>query len=465
LTLNDINIFIQVDKLKILIVEVINESAYGFNLSKKVEKAAAIKVVTDENDFTVVGWSISKIIPNWVKTFDEWNIYICDQGTNFGNSNIVNHQMFGSEVGLEQHFDTREDNVFDNLADEIKGTNGKVYHNPYLKVQNERNSDGCLKQNVKTGEKDLFENLSDEIEGTNGKVYHNPYLKVQNGRNSSTSIVKTKFDGNADMFDVCGDDLKIEVSTYITKANKSEPIDADVCGPFMNSKSGQSSYVVIFGVLKKAWTLKPLFLRGYLGTLVKKLNTRSDTSINIEHCETYYEFNIKKIEFGNESLWLRLPPKNGKPGNTIKRLSFVLSFDGTADSAQGLEMVKDALEFLAFTMKKRETGPVGGLLLNYLKDHAEGLYRHVTERHPSSYSAEETLTNDIDAQFQGGFTINTNARLNRFMVDYDIIRVLKNHVGYKSWDEVSSTEREYCFKNYSPKSGLPMWNTIQENYA
>ena len=240
------------DELKFLIVEAINESAYGFNLSKRVEKAAAIKVVTDENDFTVVGWSISKIIPNWVKTFDEWNIYICDQSTIFGNSNIVNHQMLGSEVGLEQHFDTREEDVFDNLADEIKGTNGKVYHNPYLKVQNERNSDGGLKQNVETGQKDLFENLSDEIEGTNGKVYHNPYLKVQNEHNSGTSIVKTKFDGNADMFDVCGDDLKIEVSTYITKANKSEPIDVDVCGPFMNSKSGQGSYVVIFGVLKKA---------------------------------------------------------------------------------------------------------------------------------------------------------------------------------------------------------------------
>jgi len=119
----------------------------------------------------------------------------------------------------------------------------------------------------------------------------------------------------------------------------------------MNSKTGQGSYIVIFGVLKKAWTLKPLFLRGYLGTLVEKLNSRKDTSINVEHCETYYEFNIKKVEFGNESLWLRLPPKNGKPGNTVKRLNFVLSFDGT-DSDQGLEMVKDALEFLAFTMKK-----------------------------------------------------------------------------------------------------------------
>jgi hypothetical protein len=74
----------------------------------------------------------------------------------------------------------------------------------------------------------------------------------------------------------------------------------------------------------------------------------------------------------------------------------------------------------------------------------------------------------IQALFQQRFrcwSARLNARLNRFMVNYDIIRVLKNHVGYKSWDEVSITEREYCFKNYSPKSGLPMWNTVQENYA
>ena len=110
-------------------------------------------------------------------------------------------------------------------------------------------------------------------------------------------------------------------------------------------------------------------------------------------------------------------------------------------------MVKDALEFLAFTMKKRKTGPVGGLLLNYLKDHAEGLYKHVTAHQPSVRSAEESLTNDIDAQFLGGFTINTNRWLNCFMGDYDIIRVLKNHVGYKSWDDVPTIEREYCYKN------------------
>ncbi len=141
----------------------------------------------------------------------------------------------------------------------------------------------------------FFDNLAEEIEDINGKVNHNPYLKVQPEHNSSN--VKTKFDSNANMFDVCGDELKKEVSTNITKANKSEPVEDDVCGPFMNSKTGQGSYIVIFGVLRKAWTLKALFLRGYLGTLVEKLNSRKDTSINVEHCETYYDTAAEMTRF------------------------------------------------------------------------------------------------------------------------------------------------------------------------
>ena len=102
-------------------------------------------------------------------------------------------------------------------------------------------------------------------------------------------------------------------------------------------------------------------------------------------------------------------------------------------------------------MKKREKGPVGGLLLDYLKCQAPGLYRHIIERHARLKLAEESLTNDIDSQFLGGFIFNTNASLNHFMVDYDIIRVLKNHVGYKCWDDVPGLEKEYCYKNYTSK--------------
>ena len=53
------------------------------------------------------------------------------------------------------------------------------------------------------------------------------------------------------MFDVCADELKNEISSSIINSNLSEPVDVDVCGPFKNIKTGQGSYIDIFGALKK----------------------------------------------------------------------------------------------------------------------------------------------------------------------------------------------------------------------
>ncbi len=66
------------------------------------------------------------IIPNWVKSFDEWNIYISDQGMNCGHSKIANQRKLKHEGGLIQHVDAGEKDLFGNLAHEIKVTNGTV---------------------------------------------------------------------------------------------------------------------------------------------------------------------------------------------------------------------------------------------------------------------------------------------------------------------------------------------------
>jgi hypothetical protein len=50
------------------------------------------------------------------------------------------------------------------------------------------------------------------------------------------------------------------------------------------------------------------------------------------------------------------------------------------------------------------------------------------------------------------------------MVDYDIIRVLKNHVGYKSWEEVDMQNIYKCYKDYNQKFILPKWDIEQEKY-
>ncbi len=112
--------------------------------------------------------------------------------------------------------------------------------------------------------------------------------------------------------------------------------------------------MVFFG---KAWALKASFLRTYLHVLARKMNSMKGSKVDINHCHLYYEINTRKHELGSKSVWRRLAPKNGKRGNTIKRMSFVLSFD-TVHNNLGIDKIKDAIEFFMFSMKKRESNQV-----------------------------------------------------------------------------------------------------------
>ncbi len=155
-----------------------------------------------------------------------------------------------------------------------------------------------------------------------------------------------------------------------------------------------------------------------------------------------------------QKIWCRLAPKHGKSGNTTKRMSFVLSFD-TKLGNKGFLMVRDALDFLLFSMKKRAKNPVGILLLDHLKDHAQGLYNHLMNGSVSKDLIREKLTNNMDAQFIWSYSISSNDWLNHFMVDYDIICILKDYVGYTSWSDVPLSERGYCYCGYNAKTVLP----------
>jgi hypothetical protein len=106
------------------------------------------------------------------------------------------------------------------------------------------------------------------------------------------------------------------------------------------------------------------------------MNSIKGFQVDVNHCHSYREINTRKQEFGSKSVWHCSPPKNGKSGNTIKRMGFVLSFD-TVHNNLGLDYIKDAIEFFLFLMKKCETNQVGELLLNHLKDHAVCLYKYL----------------------------------------------------------------------------------------
>ncbi len=76
----------------------------------------------------------------------------------------------------------------------------------------------------------------------------------------------------------------------------------------------------------------------------------------------------------------------------------------------------------------------------------------------------EKLTNNTDAQFSGGYSICSNDWLNHFMVDYDIICILKDYVGYTSWSNVPLSKRDYCYRGYISKTVLPEWHIEEEEY-
>jgi hypothetical protein len=141
-------------------------------------------------------------------------------------------------------------------------------------------------------------------------------------------------------------------------------VDIFITGPFCYVKTGKSSWITLCGDYGSAWTLKPQFIKGYIGTLLTKIKK---PTINIDHSSSCYDINIRKYEFGTESVWRRK-----EQSKTTKRLFFVYTRD-TANERNGKQGVIKAIKFLFMTMKKREINPIRPLVLEYLKDHALAL--------------------------------------------------------------------------------------------
>ena len=256
--------------------------------------------------------------------------------------------------------------------------------------------------------------------------------------------------------------LKEEVSNNVNR-NMSSSVDFYITGPFNNEKTGKSVWSIVLGVPGKSWALKDTFIQSYLHTLLLKRQQNRPSDIDISFCQSFYEINIRSNEFGKESIWRRKPPVRGKPGQVVKRMSFVYGCP-TSSNQKGLNALFEAIKFLCFTMTAREINPVGNLLIDHLKDYHLGLFNHLTKGCDENAAAKK-LTYDIDSHFKGGSSNHLHEKLNRFMVDYDIIRILKNYVGYSSWDDVPYNQKELCFKNYNAKMPLPNWNCDEERYS
>ena len=182
------------------------------------------------------------------------------------------------------------------------------------------------------------------------------------------------------------------------------------------------------------------------------------TNIDTGHSSSYYDINIRKYEYGEESVW-----KRKEQNKTTKRLSFAYTCDSNNEKNGKLGLI-EAIEFLFWSMKKREINPIGSLVVEFLKEHALALYSYLVKKKLNEDLVAEEITVDIDKHFRAGFVVHWDDCLNHWMVDYDIIRVLKGFVGYSSWVEVPTKQRAHCYNNYNKNVTLPEWNIDQERY-
>ena len=199
---------------------------------------------------------------------------------------------------------------------------------------------------------------------------------------------------------------------------KSNLVDIHFTGPFRNKKTGKSHWVVVYGDSGKSYVLKPRFIGKYLSCLLVDWKKVKKTKVCINHVSTYYEIGIRKYEFGAENKWKRCNSTDSrKQGSPVKRMSFVYTSDNK--DRQGLV---ESIQFFFMSMKKRDDNPIGPLVLEDLKETAEGLYKHLMKGdNKSEASVAEKITQDINEHFSGGYNIVWNDTLNHYLVNFDII--------------------------------------------
>ncbi len=86
------------------------------------------------------------------------------------------------------------------------------------------------------------------------------------------------------------------------------------------------------------------------------------------------------------------------------------------------------------------------------------------KKKPNEAQVAKEITEDIDEHFRAGFVLHWDDCLNHWMVDYDIIHVLKGYLGYSSQADVPEKQRGLCYKNYDKSGTLPEWDNEKERY-
>ncbi len=380
---------------------------------------------------------------NWIRNNNEWTEFLNNKKSveNHEDDVLVNNidDDKGNVKESYSHDDDESVHGNSNSEDDEDNSNDDDNYDDNdndTKEEEEKDDDGLVKESkMKT-----FEYVAKSSKSNNAK-----HLKSTCGDNLDTKLSESSMSGDGQIFkSICGGNLKEKLADTAVNHFKQNSVDVHITGPFHHS--GKSHWVVVYGENKESFMLKAQFISVYISCLLRDWVKVTKSKTNIDHCKTYYDIGICKHQFGSESIWKSAREKK----SSVKKISFVYSFDTKIRDTAGKEELMDAIKFFFMLMKERVDNPIGPLLLDYLHEKVEKLYDYfINKSNKNEDLVAKKITRVIHEHFSGGYNIIWNDRLNHWLLDYDIIQILRNQMGYISWSDVPMNQRELCYKGYT----------------
>ncbi len=438
-------------------------------------------------DEFVTGWKVAKELPSWVNNYVAWEGFVIDikdhtagsEGLPSPEESISDNMSSNSEgSGMEGCVVANMDDS-DDVGEEEKAYHDKEEENDEedeeqdvnevdkaKDEEEEEQEDSKVGEETDENEEHMSSDIDDTDEESDASVSTNIHQKAKKqSSNNTLKYAKKSAHNKGNVEDVMfknlfSGDSKLKVAENVNKSPKTNSIGVYITGPFCNNKTHKSHWVVVYGDNGIAWMLKSEFICGYLSAV---LPGHRKGIIDINHCHTYEDIHICKDEFGSESVWRCRSSTTRQKNMTNPRISYVYSCDTTNEKI-GKQGISEAVKIFIMSMEKRDLNPIGPMVLEHLKNHVDGLYRYFMKDKIDKEPVGEPLTEDIHKHFHGGYNLIWGDWLNLCMVDYDIICVLKDYVGYTNWSDVPIKQRELCNQYYNNKSILPEWNVQGEKF-
>ena len=300
--------------------------------------------------------------------------------------------------------------------------------------------------------------------------------KAKNGATKKTSssdkgkvVVMDRDEDDDDSLDLDNMEGACEAMAEFRKEERTKkPLVISVSAVFQNVADGYSYYVVTFSKGYTTFYFKAECARSFIAVVNKK---RKVTNPNEDSTwiETISSINLRALEFGEESLWLKTSSKN-----TVDVTQFIHAIP-IGEEEEFLPTLKAKIKYFFDVTRKRKTNITGRLVLEYCINLRQGrtaglgafclkkgtTHKGTAKQVVSDEKAADVMTQELHDHYRDGYTLQYDVPLNKFMVDYDIKEFITNYVGANSWDDLSQEDKRKCYRDY-PKKSLPDWDEIEQ---